>query len=333
MKVRIDEGAGVFEALDDRTFRAEWTRLWERCPFRTIFAHPDFVEGWLRFQGDRVRPILMTNLEEGRPRGVIALCERSGDLEVAGGTDVPVHGWLAEPLRGSFLLEALLVQAPRRQRLRLSLPPGAPRDWLGPGRPVGRLAETGRIDRRVVPLDPARAERPLDKKKNVSQLPRLKALGELSLEEEEGDLPTFVAWHDRKRHHRGLQPSLQRDRLGLYRRLDPSVLFTTVLRAGEQILSAMIVYRDGARAWLELLAENPEHEQHSPGLVHLFLLEERLLAEGVRTLDVTRDDDWMHLLAEEEVGVQADLLFSRRRRLQREAIGVAVRAGRRVLGR
>lgn len=330
MKIRIDQGSSVFEALATPALRAGWRSLYARCPFRTVFVHPDFVEAWLRFHGDRIRPILATSFEEGRLEGVLALAERDGALWMAGGEDVPVHGWLAEPLRGSFMLEALLTRL-QRQHVHLSLPPAAPSDWLGSGRPLGRVAERRPEVRRVIRFDPSRSERPLDKKKNVSQLPRLKALGELSLEQEEGDLPTFVAWHDKKRHDRGLDPSRQKGRLGLYRRLDPSLLSTTVLRAGSEVLSGMLVYRDGQRAWLELLAENPIFEQHSPGLVHLFLLEELLLEEGVTTLDVSRDDDWMHLLAEEEEGIEVDLLFSRRRRIRRGAIGVAVRAGRRML--
>jgi CelD/BcsL family acetyltransferase involved in cellulose biosynthesis len=271
--------------------------LFERCPWRTIFGHPDFLEPWYRSRPE-LRPMLLVSLQGGWVDGWVPLARNENEIMFAGGDDVPVHGWLAEPLRGSFVLERHLAEvgslpslrAPLADRLRFTPPPHAPLDWLGGARPLGRLARVENTRRRVFRLDRERAAQKLDEKKNTSQVPQVKTLGPLSLKDARPeDLPLHLEWHRQKRHARGLQAALQSNRLALYRRLDPKLLSATVLCAGDRVLSSMLVYRDGPRAWLELLAENPDYERHSPGILHLYLLEERWIEEVVE-LDVTADD-------------------------------------------
>lgn len=327
VNLRIYEGFPVLHMLATAEVVDTWRRLFARCPFRTVFARPDVVEAWYR--SSAARPVLAVSFDGGEMSGVVPLAEVDGTLTFAGGADFPVHGWLADPLRGSFVLETHVLSAKKdRARARLVPPPGAPDDWLGEGRPLGRGARSIEARRRVIRLDAERAGRPLSKKKNVSQLQDLEAIGRLGLTPA-GGLETAIGWYERKRHARGLPPPAQRSRFDLYRALPKDVLETSVLSAGDVPLSAISVYRDGARAYLELLAEDPAFEAFAPGLVHLFLLEEQLVRAGVEELDVTADDDWMRLLAEERPGVRVELAFAWTARVE----VAAKSAGRWVLAR
>ncbi len=293
--------------------------LFDGCPWRTVFVHPDFLAAWFAFRS-AARPVLIRD-----DASLVPLAAEDGRLGFAGGGDVPVHGWLGRPLSGSFVLERALGRSPPTPLVAFTPPPGAPLDWLAPARSLGRLAHVTTERRRIFTCDPIRAAQPLADKKNTSQLHEVKALGPLALADARPeDLRTHLEWHRHKRHQRGLQPSLHRERADLYRRLGPAILSSTVLTAGGVVLSAMLIYRDGPRAWLELLAENPEHERHSPGLLHLFLLEQRWIGE-VTEIDVTADDDWMHVLAEERPITRVELLFGRRARLRRRAAGAVAR--------
>ena len=330
MNLRIYEGFPVFHMLQTSEFREGWLELQANCPWATVFTHPDFVEAWLRFS--EASPLLAVTTE-GRPVGLLVGAAIEDRLVLAGGDEVPVHGWLAEKLRGSFVIESHLAELIRaRASTTMVLGPGAPTDWLSARRPLGRIASPELVSRRRVMLDPERAKKNLDKKRNTSQMPRLRALGDLLLWEAD-DLPTYVSWHEKKRRDRGLPGSTRRDRIGLYRRLDKKILMASELRAGDEVLSAMLLYLDGDRAWLELFAENPKHERHSPGMVHLLMLEEQLLEDGVTWIDVSADDDWMHLLAEPYEATAVEILFSRRERAKRRAVGAALRAGKWVMDR
>jgi CelD/BcsL family acetyltransferase involved in cellulose biosynthesis len=318
VSLRKYEGFSVFAALQS-DLKTGARSLFARCPWRTVFTHPDFLAAWYQSR-PALHPILLSSFMDGAVDGLVALAADQDQLLFAGGSDVPVHGWLAGPLRGSFVVERHLREVVRgADRVRISPPPGAPIDWLSESRSLGRFARVERRKRRIFRLDPERAKQKLDEKKNTSQMPQVKALGPLALKPARAeDFAAHVEWYQEKRHARGLQASLHRERLDLYRRLDPEILSATVLTAGDTVLSAMLVYRDGPRAWLELLAENPEHERHSPGILHLYALEERWIGE-VSQIDVTADDDWMHLIAEETEAPEFELLFRAGDRMRRRA--------------
>ena len=319
VSLRKYEGFPVFHMLATTEFRGAAKALFARCPWRTVFVHPDFLEAWYRSRPE-LRPILIASFAEGAVDGLVALAADESQIVIAGGSDVPIHGWLAEPLRGSFVAERHLAEIVRRsERMSISPPLEAPVDWLFESRALGKFADARSIRRRIFRLDPVRAKQKLDEKKNTSQVAHVKALGPLAIREvQSSDLAKYVEWHDRKRHARGLQAGLQRDRIDLYARLPAEILSATLLTAGDAVLSCMLIYRDGPRAWLELLAENPEHERHSPGILHLYLLEERWIGE-VASIDVTADDDYLHLLAEEVEARSYELLFRRSHRLRRKA--------------
>src|SRR5687768_12108496 len=115
-------------------FREGVKALYARCPWRTVFVHPDFLEPWYRSRSS-LRPILIASFSEGWVDGLVALASDESHVVFAGGSDVPIHGWLAEPLRGSFVAERLLsLCAPlagvRFDRISVAPPPDAPLDWL-----------------------------------------------------------------------------------------------------------------------------------------------------------------------------------------------------------
>ncbi len=72
---------------------------------------------------------------------------------------------------------------------------------------------------------------------------------------------------------------------------DASLLHVTVMRAGGQLASAQVNFRDGKQIRLGLLVYNPLLAKHSPGKFHIHLLAQMLIGEGYESLDLTPGGD------------------------------------------
>jgi len=119
----------------------------------------------------------------------------------------------------------------------------------------------------------------------------------------------------------------------LYRALMriPGFLHITVLKAGEQIVSAHFDMRNRDTALLGLIAHSPFVAQHSPGKLHLLLLGLELLKEGIPTYDLTPGGEYKDRFATHYD--QAHILtvsFGRNAAWQYRARRTAVKAVRQV---
>ena len=317
----------TFEAPD---FAEAWARLEAVCPWAEVSqSHPFIRSAWAL--GERA-PVLISEEVVGpdgatRLAGALALSAPAdgGPWVGVGGRAGPGHGWLSEPLRGSWFAEraarAILERGgPPRIALR-SVLPAAGLDWTQPRRPLGRRVRLEAQRRFLATLDRARAARALEEKASSAQLARLKRLGALRVElassasEREAWLRRGAAWSDARRVATGKSAehapgSLELELLARLAR-DTELLEVSSLSVGDAQVSILVLWRWRGQLTVELLAEDLELESAAPSLVHWLLTEQRLTAEGARVVDVTRAPEWARLMARAAASWDLELLLRR----------------------
>lgn len=213
---------------------AGWRDLAEACPWSTPYGCPDLAQAWYEAHEAIFEPVVLYEQgADGQLEGLLALARHltSGEIVPAVHRDASVYGWLARPLRGSYFLERALEAFGEhfpKQNLELeALPDGAPIDWAGPGRRLGRWARVESAHHWRMRFDPERAKKKLDKRANSQQVSGLKRRGEMRFERRldaptlERWLPDFARWFDAFAVDTGLSPRFEDhpEELTFWRRL------------------------------------------------------------------------------------------------------------------
>ena len=346
MKIEILRGAEAVELLRDDGFVFAWSQLAAACPWTTSLQEPPFVRTWYSVYSHRYEPVLIIgrNQQDGL-EGLLTLASENGQLVAAGTHHAEYQTWLALPGAGNAFMEQavenLSTQFPGR-RLRLQFLPGdAPTRWATEGRWRSRCDLIANPRGLIALGTGAELQASLRKKSNRSRISRLERAGPLSLEVvREPDrldevLPAVMEFCDLRQgaiyndtpfagdpHKRVLYRALMRI---------PGFLHITVLKAGEQIVSAHFDMRNRDTALLGLIAHSPFVAQHSPGKLHLLLLGLELLKEGIPTYDLTPGGEYKDRFATHYD--QAHILtvsFGRNAAWQYRARRTAVKAVRQV---
>jgi CelD/BcsL family acetyltransferase involved in cellulose biosynthesis len=309
MPLRIARAAEAAKMLEDEGFRSGWLRLYQRCPWATAGQSPAFVTSWYEAYKEQYSPLLVCEFSDSNdligflPVGLRAF----GQAVLPGAHQAEYKSWLAQPSNGGSFLEAslrLLSQETEIGALLFRyLPPGTPiggvaarkLPWNGEleaqRRPIVRLTGAGDVTEYV---------RQKSSKIIKNRWNRLKRLGKVRLErmrESEELVPIFdrlIDWYDtRQEMAHGKRPfqadkSKKKWHLELFRR---GLLHVTLLKAGEETLSAMFGLSDGKTYSVMMPVFNPEYARYSPITLHHLLLVERLYAEGYAVLDLTPGPD------------------------------------------
>src|ERR1700752_4183894 len=140
-------GSDAFDLLHDEVFQESWRALYEYCPWATAFQSYEFVSRWYEIYREYFDPVIITKVSHDRSelQGLLTLAvsHESGLLISAGAHQAEYQTWLADPSLGnSFIEEALAelrINFPGRVIVFRYVPPLAPREWLGPDRPWGKV--------------------------------------------------------------------------------------------------------------------------------------------------------------------------------------------------
>jgi RimJ/RimL family protein N-acetyltransferase len=186
------------------------------------------------------------------------------------------------------------------------LPPSIPTAWTAHSRSASWICELKAHPRPIVPLDSeADLAAYLQKKKSGSSTRskwnRLKRLGTLRLEQirEAGQLAPifdqFITYYDiRQGGMRGKFP-FQTDsakkpfHLALLK--TPGLLHATILKAGEETISAWFGVTDRRMYSVAMSMFSPWHSANSPITVHALMLVEQLRQDGYSIFDLTAGPD------------------------------------------
>jgi CelD/BcsL family acetyltransferase involved in cellulose biosynthesis len=343
--IEVLQGADARDWLGHPDRVEAWRALEAACPHPSPYTGPAFVRGALERSGGE--PLLVVSADpRGGLAGIWPFAVSGQRLEAPGGAAAREQGWTAAPLRSAFFAEAALSALLDRgfdAELALpALPPGAPLDWARGSRPMASRVHLAARACRIVDLSVDRVRAPLDDKANSAQLSRLRRRGALALAPVDGPeervrwLEVALAWSDERRFETGRSPEFRGDpgRVALLADLARAgVLRVDTLRSGDQVLAVVGTLAVGARAVVEVAAEDPAEEGAAPGLVLWLLLEERLAAEGLGAVDVSHGPEWLGLMGAPHPAAGAVLTFARRDALRRRASSGLVDLTRWVLDR
>lgn len=313
MAIRIIRDAEAEEMLRDPRFLAQWTQLYEACPWASACQSPGFVTAWQETYGDRYSPLVVSELSPaGDLIGLISLAteKNSGEVTVAGGRQAEYKTWLALPSHGSSFIEAALAELARGTNISaLSfryLPPGTPTDWTARSGTSSWKCDLERHPRPIIPVgDTAALTEYLQKKKSGKSVRnsfnRLKRLGNLCLEhirDAEQLAPIFdqlITYYDIRQggsHGKfAFQQDLAKKPFHLALMRVPDLLHVTILKAGQEILSAQFGVTDGKVYSGAMPVISPFHAAHSPMQVHFLMLLEKLQQDGYSIFDLTASMD------------------------------------------
>ncbi len=310
-RLQILEGKAASDWLEQSANRAAWQRLYADCPWRTPILSPTFVECWLRHYHNRWSLLLITeSTAAGELVALLPLARNHHLITGAGAHQAEYQGWLATGSTRDFPVRALQALRARwpAHRLRLRyLPPGIPVEGFEKALRALRLSAHRRP---LMALERERIQAALRKKGNRSRLNRLRRLGEPELRqlrdasELKAVLPRIAAFYDlRQGGQHGDWPftddPAKAPFLLTLAEATPSPLHISLLTLDGEPVSAILGIVDDDVFSLAITAQSPRHAALSPGKMHLYLLAERLLEEGLSRLDLTPGDDpWKERFAD-----------------------------------
>jgi CelD/BcsL family acetyltransferase involved in cellulose biosynthesis len=310
MPVKLARSVEAAEMLKNKGFRARWLRLYEECPWATPAQSPAFVSSWYDAYKEQYLPLLVSEFSLSNDLiGLLPLAlDWSGHAVSPGGRQAEYKSWLALPSNGRSFLQASLKLLSRKTQIGALffhyLSAGAPVEgaelssafsWISEvethRRPIIRLGDAGEVTEYIC----RKTNKTIKNSWN-----RLKRIGNVRLEQiryVDELVPIFdqlIAWYDlRQERAHGKRP-FQLDR---YKKiwhlslLKEGLLHVTLLKTGNEVVSAIFGLSDGKTYSLMMSIFAPDYARYSPVALHHLLLVEHLHAEGYSILDLTPGSD------------------------------------------
>lgn len=309
MPFKIARSVEATEMLGNEGFRRQWLSLYRACPWATVAQSPAFVTSWYDHYKE-YSPILVCEFSDSRTMtGFLPIAVHlSGQAVLAGAHQAEYKSWLALPSNGNSFLEASLRLLSRKTAIgALSF------RYLPSGAPVGGAAGLSRLpwicefeahSRPMVRLTDAAEVAEYVRQKTNSTIrnswKRLNRVGKVHLEqirESEELVPIFdqlIEWYDTRQAMAHGKKPFEADgnkKAWHLRLLKEGVLHLTLLRAGQEVLSAIFGLSDGKTYSMMMPMFAPEYGRYSPIAIHHLLLVEQLHADGYSVLDLTPGPD------------------------------------------
>jgi CelD/BcsL family acetyltransferase involved in cellulose biosynthesis len=306
MPLKIVRGRAAVEALKDQGFRAQWVRLYRECPWATAAQSPAFTTCWYEAYKERYSLLLVCEFSASNELiGFLPLAlSPSGRAVFPGAHQAEYKGWLALPSNGGSFFEASLKALSGQTQIgALSfryLPRGVPIEGIGAASRSRWICELGTHKRPIVRLasaaDVAEYIRQKTNKTIRYKYNRLKRIGNVRLErirECEQLAPIFdrlIEWYEMRQEAAHGKRPFQTDKnkkpwhLCL---LQEGLLHVTLLKAGQEVVSALFGLSDGKTYSSMMPMFAPEYAHYSPIALHHLLLVQQLHTEGYSVLDLT----------------------------------------------
>jgi CelD/BcsL family acetyltransferase involved in cellulose biosynthesis len=309
MNIEVLVGGEADGLIRDGNFREQWRKLYDICPWRTVFQSEGFVVTWYETYKDRFTPVLV--IGTGKESGIsglftLAIEKESGRLVVAGTNNAEYHAWLSVPEDGNIFIETALQRLaekfPDKTLLLLFAPPDVPLEWATGSNRWAKQCSLRPHSRGLVTLGDGSSFRDTLRKKKQNKINRLKRLGNLHLdrlrspEELDAVFDEILCYQSlRMRAIYNLRdvpedPLKKSFYLNLMRL--PAMIHATVLRLDENLVSAQIHNYNNDQVLLGLITHAPFYAKFSPGELHILMLGAELGEEGVPIFDLTPGGDY-----------------------------------------
>jgi CelD/BcsL family acetyltransferase involved in cellulose biosynthesis len=308
---------------------------------------------WYRHYRDTYQPVILeSKAANGELVGLwlLAFNPSTRDLVHAGANQAEYHAWLASPRHQTEFLSAAWTELGRQLPFRTLrfryLPTRSLVDSLRNVASIRSCMSARAWPKPVLRLDPDEVRATLALKKNKTRFTRIRKLGALEFRRirtssELGEVfNDIIAYYDLRQGAVndatpfGSDPARRPFHLALLD-LAPDMMHVTVTLLNGRVIAAFLGLITGKIFHLEILAHSPLVAKHSPGKLHVMLLSELLVSEGIEALDLTPGGDpWKERFATtHEEAADVTLYRSGRARRAAESAGFVLEWGKRIAAR
>jgi len=303
----LHRGSIAVDLLDSPHFSAAWDTLIAECPHATTFQAPAFVLSWYRIYAS-FEPIVVHVSDGEGLQGVLflALDRARRRLVHVGAHQAEYQAWLARPGFDEVLLQSAWAALRSNVEfdvlvLRYLPQSGLLHKVLGIPQ-LQNLVRARTVPRPLYRIDAEDIRSTFAKKSNKSRLNRLKRLGTLEFKrvrdgaELRRIFRTLTDAYDLRQGAVNHTSPFREDarkaafHLAVFDAAPDQVHVTVTYLNGEPI-AALWGMVSGGSLQLGMLIHAPVLAEHSPGKIHLMLLSEHLLGEGMAVLDLTPGGD------------------------------------------
>ena len=305
--IELVTGSAVTALLQDAAFQKSWDKLFESCPWATVFQTRAFISSWYNAYRQIHLPILVKAVAKGQLRGVLPMAllnsnghKKSGKIIGAGHYEAEYQGWLTAPADGTTFIQSalneLMTQFPGSTISLRFISPGAPMNWIQQNE---KWRKCSIVQPYSVPLihfnNPAEVK---VGKHFKHKLNKLKKTGEVSFESIK-DRETFIRSLDDMALMLDFRQAALFNKLPFYEDpakkefllalFDQQLLHTTVFKHNDKIIAAVIAAIRNNWAYLSgLVCHSPLNARViSPGYMHFQLLTKQLAEEGIQYFDLS----------------------------------------------
>ncbi|MDB5762876.1 MAG: hypothetical protein JWQ21_1871 [Herminiimonas sp.] len=297
-------GEKVLAYLDTEELRSKWKTLYQSCSWATSCQHPDFVLSWYKLYMQAFLPVaVIARNKDGELIGLLtlALTKDGRRLVGAGEVQAEYQCWL-ETEHGDRTFMTLAIRMLRAQFPGIDLV----LRYLPPDTPVGWFADDPELHWRCVlishrcpllKIDVDAAHAQLKKKYVRRNCSLLEKYGKLRFERitdpaEFSNLFNEICnqYDVRQGATYGVTPFFSDPlkkpfHIELHKQ---GLLHATVLRAGERIAASHcgLISKEHT-LHLGIPSHSPFLSSHSPGSLHLMMLQTQMAQEGLKFLDLT----------------------------------------------
>jgi len=336
MGIGIFGGVGAMALVHDQAFQEKWQKLYDKCPWGTVFQCESFISTWYESYQSQYTPLVVVGRgQDGELLGMLALAvdEATGELVVAGESQAEYQTWLADPRYSDMFIELALDELkqhfPNRALMFLFVPPSTPLQWASRKGGWGNSCFVRSLPRALMDIgDGTSFQKSLRKSSNRSRLNRLQKLGNLRFEhivDPDGLESVFdeIMTYSRLRlankvESTGNDPLKKDFYVNMMRK--QGLLHATVMRVNESLVSAHIGVYNRNQVLLGIIAHSPFFARHSPGKLHLLMLGMELAKEGVPTFDLSPGGEYKERFATRHDRVHTLQVFFNRRHCARYKI-------------
>ncbi|ANE49205.1 GNAT family N-acetyltransferase [Flavisolibacter tropicus] len=355
--IAIHVGEDAWQLLSNSTFLANWDKLFESCPWATIFQHQSFALTWYKIYRTKFLPVLVIAECEDQLNGLLTLAApvsgNKGQIVGAGHYDAEYHTWLTDGTdNGSFIQVAftkLLQLFPQYPIYLRYIPPHTPIQWMREPKWKKRCVWLAG-SRPLMNLNDPNINMVFRKDDLKLKLNRLKRLGEVSFERitDKGqfaailnELATLYDFRQGAMFNKNqfLDDLFKKDFiLALF---DQNLLHVTVLKVSGKIFASISAVTD--QEWVYLSGGFNVHapfyaKRISPGYLSFMLLGQQLVNEGKAVLDLTPGGDfYKERMATShepvcELIVTDSVIYRAKRQIRRKTYEYLAKAGKWPMG-
>ncbi len=332
MKIEILMGYEAERLIEGAEFRGKWRKLYDKCPWGSVFQGEDFVVTWYATYRGQFTPVIVTGANpDGELAGLFTLAvtsesRESGQLVVAGTSEAEYHAWLSAPQDGNRFIESALEKLcetfPNKTLTLLFVLPTVPVEWIATGSRWARHCYVNRLPRGLMEIGDGSSFNDTLRKKKQSKINRLKRLGDLHLDriqdpEELGAVFDEIISYQTLRlravqnlSHVEHDPFKKAFYMNLLRL--PRMIHATALRVDDRLASVQIHTYNKEQVRLGLITHSPFFARYSPGELHILMMGVELAKEEIHAFDLTPGGHYKDRYATHHDEVYAVIVFFNR---------------------